>query len=129
VVQDDETLDTFGIFIVDDDESVGFGVATLLKANGYAASAFASAEAFLADGPVERWVCGIVDVQLPGIDGLALVERLHGLAGERPRLLMMTGQVAPDIRRRAAAAGVLEILFKPLDPLEVVAAVRRALCE
>jgi FixJ family two-component response regulator len=88
---------------------------------------FLSAEAFLADGPAERWDCGIVDVQMPGIDGLTLVERLHGLDAGSPHLLMMTGQVTLDVRRRAAAAGVLEILSKPLDPLEVVATVRRAL--
>ena len=110
------------VFVVEDDEAVADGLVMLLTANGYAARSFPSAEAFLADNTAS-WRCGLVDVQLPGMDGLALAEKLHAQGAPPPWLLIMTGRVTATVEQRAAAAGLPPVLSKPLDLPEVLAAV------
>jgi two-component system, LuxR family, response regulator FixJ len=115
------------VFIVDDDESVGFGLTMLLKANGYIARSFISAERFLSEAVAADWNCGLIDVQMPGMDGLTLAEQLHAEGAPPPELLMMTGRVTQEVEQRAAAITVTKVLSKPLDPAEVVAAIRLAI--
>jgi two-component system, LuxR family, response regulator FixJ len=115
--------DSAPVFVVDDDEAVADGLVMLLTANGYTARSFPSAEAFLADRPAASWHCGLVDVHLPGMDGLALAETLHAQGAPPPQLLVMTGRITTAVEQRAAAAGLPPVLSKPLDMPELLAAV------
>jgi FixJ family two-component response regulator len=64
------------ISIVDDDGAVREATADLIDALGYQTQTFASAEAFLESGQLERTSCLITDIQMPGLNGLELQSRL-----------------------------------------------------
>jgi two-component system, LuxR family, response regulator FixJ len=114
------------VFIVDDDEAVGIGLTMLLKASGYVVRFFISAETFLSESAAADWNCGLIDVQMPGMDGLTLVEHLCADGAPPPGLVMMTGRLTAEVTQRAAAATVMKVLNKPLDPAEVVDAIKLA---
>jgi putative two-component system response regulator len=70
----------------------------------------------------------VVDYHMPELDGLAFIERLHALkASERALAVMVTGDVEPDVRRRALAAGTNDFLTKPIDQFEFSARMRNLL--
>jgi FixJ family two-component response regulator len=69
------------VFVVDDDHSVRTGLANLLAAEDYAVEMFASADEYLARVPHRGPACLVLDVQLPGLNGLALQRQLAGKAG------------------------------------------------
>lgn len=117
------------ISIVDDDESVREAVQTLLESTGRRAVAFASAAEFLASGSVRAAACLILDLRMPGIDGVELQRRMLA-AGYRIPTIVLTAH-ADDVERAGAlAAGAVAFLPKPFQPdilLEAVeASLRRA---
>jgi FixJ family two-component response regulator len=65
------------ISIVDDDESVRAATKSLLRSAGYQVETFASAELFLESGVLRETQCLILDVKMPGMDGLELQRRLY----------------------------------------------------
>jgi FixJ family two-component response regulator len=64
------------VFVVDDDQSVRTSLATLLSAEDYAVESFASAAEYLAHPPHRGPACLVLDVQLPGLDGIAFQQQL-----------------------------------------------------
>lgn len=104
------------IAIVDDDESMRVGLVMLVRAAGYDAQSFASAEQFLALGPRELQSidCVITDIQLPGLSGIELQRRLS--EGPRsPPVIMITAREEAGLEERALAVGAASFLRKPLD--------------
>ena len=115
------------IFVVDDDDDVAAGLSMLLKVNGFVATRFSTAEQFLSSPcGIECWNGGLIDVEMPGMGGLALIDHLRAQSVSLPALLVVTGRVTADVEERAAAAG-LPILAKPLDPTSVMTALQRSL--
>ncbi|HKF42913.1 MAG TPA: response regulator [Thermoanaerobaculia bacterium] len=114
------------VFIVDDDVSVRESLEPLIRFEGWQPEAFASAREFLARKPAEVPNCLILDVELPGLNGLDLQERIAAERREMP-ILFLTGHA--DIPRtvRAMKAGAAEFLTKPFDDDVLLAAIRRAL--
>ena len=113
--------------MVDDDDDVAAGQIMLLKVNGFIATCFGTAEQFLSDRRgIERWNSGLIDVEMPGMGGLGLIDHLRSQSVSLPALLVMTGRMTADVEQRAAAAD-LPILVKPLDPASVLTALRRSL--
>ena len=110
--------------VVDDDESVRRGLSRLFRSADLRAEAFASAKAFLArsehDGP---W-CLVLDVRMPGLDGLELQ---RALAGRGAQIVFLTGQGNVPECARAMKAGAVDFLTKPVDDEELLGAVARAL--
>jgi FixJ family two-component response regulator len=102
------------ISIVDDDRSVRESTGALVRSLGYRAEEFDSAEAFLASGRLSRTRCLIADLQMPGMDGLALQRRLIA-DGVRLPVIFMTAFPESKIHARAMAAGALGFLSKPFD--------------
>ncbi|WP_457096084.1 response regulator transcription factor [Lysobacter sp. P5_B9] len=100
------------ICVVDDDESVRSATASLLRAAGYATASFDSAEAFLAAGDLHRFACLVVDIQMPGMDGIALVDRLGRDAPHVP-IILVTARTEHDLLERAAASRAAFVLRKP----------------
>jgi len=114
------------ISVVDDDESVRESLPDLLRACGFAAQAFASAEEFLADGAVEQTRCLILDIAMPGMTGFDLQQELTRRRHEIP-IVFITAFGDEAVRSRALAAGAVECLRKPFSETSLLDAVDTAL--
>jgi len=114
------------IAIVDDDEAVRDAVASLVRSHGYGTLKFASAQEFL-DSPSRAQVaCLISDVQMLGMTGLELYERLVASKTPVPTLLI-TAYPKNEERDRALRAGVICYLKKPFAEEELLACMQAAL--
>ena len=114
------------VFIVDDDVSVRESLELLIRFEGMQPETFASAREFLALAPAQVPNCLILDVELPGLNGLELQERIAADRSEMP-IIILTGH--GDISRtvRAMKAGAVEFLTKPFADDVLLAAIRRAI--
>ena len=90
--------------------------------------AFASAEEFGNSGYLEETACLILDVRMPGVDGLELQQRLSE-AGERIPIIFITAHADDAQERRAMEAGAVGFLYKPFSQESLLQAVRSALGE
>ena len=108
------------ICVVDDDESVRSATASLLRAAGYATASFGSAEAFLAAGDLHRFACLVVDIQMPGMDGIALADWLGRDAPHVP-IILVTARTERDVLERAAASRAAFVLRKPFPAQRLLA--------
>jgi FixJ family two-component response regulator len=114
------------ISIVDDDTSMREAMAGLLRACGFAAETFASAETFLNSERLRETRCLIVDVQMPKMDGFKLHRRLAAL-GWRIPVIFVTAFPDDAARARAAEAGAVCFLGKPFVDEDLLRCVRLAL--
>jgi FixJ family two-component response regulator len=114
------------ISIVDDDVSVGAAMRSLLKSLGFVAFVFESAGDFLRSPQVDDSSCLITDVQMPGMSGLDLQDRLIA-RGSRIPIIFITAFPEHTIRRRAQAGGALGFLEKPFAGETMIELVRQAL--
>jgi FixJ family two-component response regulator len=113
------------IAIVDDDHSVREALTSLVRSLGYAAIAFESAEDLLKSRRRRSMSCVIADVQMPGMSGLELHQRL--LASGRPLpTILITAYPDDGARERALAAGIIGYLSKPFDENDLIACIRSA---
>lgn len=102
------------IFLVEDDEATRDSLCLLFESEGLACRGFASGEAFLAAMPSLDNSCLVLDVNMDGIDGLTLLERLRSGGASVPAIII-TGKPTPAVHKRAAAAGAVVVLEKPFD--------------
>jgi FixJ family two-component response regulator len=116
------------VFVVDDDESVRAGLASLIRSAGLRVEAFASSQAFRARAPVDAPGCLVLDVRLPGSSGLELQRELAELDTELP-IIFITGHADVPTTVRAMKAGALEFLLKPLADADILEAIERALAQ
>jgi FixJ family two-component response regulator len=114
------------IVIVDDDESVRTALGSLVRAVGFAAQAFASAEEFLVSCHHERAACLILDVNMPGMSGSELHRQLVNSGRPVPTILI-TGTPDEEARASAVREGVVCYLGKPVPAEDLLACVRSAL--
>jgi two-component system response regulator FixJ len=114
------------IAVVDDDESVRDSTRTLLRSVGYRVATFDSAERFLSAEGGDRSECIVLDVRMPGMDGLELQRRLKSSEHSIP-IIFITGHGDGRMRRTAMDRGAVDFLLKPFNPSALVAAVRTAL--
>lgn len=114
-------MHTRRIVLVEDDAAVRASVSFKLGLDGFDVSTYANAEALLADLRACR--CYVLDQRLPGMTGLALVERLRAVGESSPAVLITTNPTA-KIRNQAAACGI-EIVEKPLIDDALADAIRR----
>jgi FixJ family two-component response regulator len=114
------------VFVVDDDVSVRESLELLIRCAGWQPEIFASAQAFLARPPDETPSCLLLDIELPGLNGLELQERMAAEHSAMP-IIFITGH--GDIPRtvRAMKAGAVEFLTKPLADDMLLPAIRRAI--
>lgn len=114
------------VAIVDDDESVRHALRQLLRAADYKALTFASAEEFLDSPDSDQADCLIVDVNLPGMSGVALVQLLSGQSRRMPALLITARDDATtlEVMRRA---GPIPHLRKPFSDEALFVAISQAL--
>ncbi len=114
------------VFIVDDDEAVRDSLEALLVAKGHAVEAYASGEAFLAAYKPEFCGCALVDLRMPGIDGLGVIERLKARGSTLP-IVVVTGHGDVPLAVRAMKAGAIDFIEKPYNNRTILDAVRQAL--
>jgi FixJ family two-component response regulator len=100
------------VAIVDDDASVRQSARRLIRALGYRAEAFGSAEEFLASDQAMKTACLILDVRMPRVDGLELQRRL---AGNAIPIVFITARASEEEELRALQAGAVAFLRKPVD--------------
>jgi signal transduction histidine kinase/CheY-like chemotaxis protein len=110
------------IVVIDDNEDVAEMLTVVLEGAGHHVSAAWDGLAGLAAILEVRPDVAIVDIGLPGLDGLALARRVRSQLGEGVRLVAMTGYGQPDDRERARRAGFDVHLVKPATPQDLLAA-------
>ncbi len=114
------------IAIVDDDDSVRDATRRLVRSLGYSAVAFASAEEFLQSGQVRDTSCLITDVEMPGMNGVELQDRLIADDSHTP-VIFITAFPTEKLRARALKGGALGFLSKPFDVEHLLACLHSAL--
>jgi FixJ family two-component response regulator len=114
------------VCIVDDEPAVCRALTRLLSAAGFVTAAFASPKEFLASEDWSTAGCLVLDLLMPGIDGLELQEALRRRGNFAP-IIFLTGQADVPVCVRAMKGGAMDFLTKPVNDEELLAAVRRAL--
>jgi FixJ family two-component response regulator len=101
------------IAIIDDDASVRRSTDRLIRSFGYRTRAFGSGEEFLSSGAADQAACLLLDMRMPGMNGLD-VQRSMIERGARVPIVFFTAQASDEEERRARSAGAVEFLRKPL---------------
>lgn len=114
------------VYVVDDDASVRESLSSLIRSAGMAVEVFASPFDFLAQEKLAEFACLVLDVRMPGLDGLALQERIAELGGEIP-IIFITGHGDVPLAVRAMKAGAIDFLNKPFDDTDLLKAIAVAL--
>lgn len=114
------------IHIVDDDDAVRDSLEALLLAEGFDAEGFESADAFLKHGDLSSAACCLLDVRMPGKDGLTLLAELTERSIALP-VIMMTGHGDVPMAVKAMKLGAVDFVEKPFDIGVMLAAIRSAL--
>ena len=114
------------VLVVDDDPSVRNALDRLLRATGFVVETFESAEAFLESDVPEGPVCVLLDVHLPGLDGIETQARMRR-SGLGIPVVYLTGRGDIHMGVQAMKAGAVDFLTKPVDDTVLLAAVRTAL--
>jgi FixJ family two-component response regulator len=114
------------ISVVDDDESIRTTTTRLIESFGFRAAAFESADSFLRSGQLHDTACLIVDVQMPGMNGLQLQSRLAAEGCGIP-IIFITAYDDKESRGRAMQAGAVAFIGKPFNDEQLLQTIRSAL--
>ncbi|MFM8330818.1 MAG: response regulator transcription factor [Candidatus Methylumidiphilus sp.] len=115
------------VAVIDDEESVRFGLRSLLEAQGYAVELFTSAEDFLAEADPCGYLCVLLDLWLrQRMNGLELLRQLAPLGLSAPAVVMMTERGDIPTALQAGQLGVMDYLPKPVLPSQLDAVLRQA---
>jgi DNA-binding NtrC family response regulator len=111
------------VYVVDDDASAREGVARLIRSGGFVTKTFATAEEFLATPRPNMPSCLVLDVNLPGLNGLELQQELAKSPPQVP-IIFLTGHGDIPMTVRAVKAGAANFLTKPVDDEALLNAIR-----
>ena len=114
------------ISLVDDDESIRRTTTLLIESFGFHAAAFESAERFLKSEQLHKTSCLVIDVQMPGMNGLQLQSYLAA-AGCKIPVIFITAHDNKESRQQAMQAGAVAFLGKPFSDELLLHAIRGAL--
>ena len=114
------------IAIVDDDQGVREATKTLVRSLGYDASTFGSANEFLKSEKVHDTSCLITDLQMPGLSGIDLQDRLIA-SGYRIPIIFITAYPDENVRLRVMKAGAIGFLSKPYNHDHLLGCLEKAL--
>jgi len=114
------------ISVIDDDEAARSAVVALMRAKGFDAKCYESAEEFLRAGASENSQCIITDIQMPGLSGIELKQKLDADNCKTP-VIMITARVEPRLHSLALASGAFCLLRKPFKANALIECVERAL--
>jgi FixJ family two-component response regulator len=114
------------ICIVEDDEAVRDSLRALLETHRLEVTDFASPDALLAHGPLSGFDCFVVDFQMPGMNGLELVEALRKRGASQCAIVISAMRPSPS-RERMDRAGVIAWLPKPVPEPDLLTWINRAI--
>ncbi len=114
------------VFVVDDDAGMRASIAGLLKSAGLRSESFGAAEEFLRSNRPDVPSCLVLDVSLPGINGLEFQHKLAD-AGVQIPIIFITGHGDIPMTVKAMKSGAVEFLTKPFDGQDLLNAVQQAL--
>jgi FixJ family two-component response regulator len=114
------------VFVVDDDAGMRASIAGLLKSAGLRAECFGAAEEFLRCDRPEAPSCLVLDISLPGINGLEFQHKLAD-AGIQIPIVFITGHGDIPMTVRAMKSGAVEFLTKPFHDQDLLQAIQQAL--
>jgi len=112
------------VAVVDDDQSLCRSLSRLLRAAHFQPITYASAEEFLADTKHPKFDCLVLDIQLEGMSGLELSQRLSAVKDVTP-VVFITANDNPEVRAQAEASGCAGFFRKTDSGTDVLAAIRR----
>ena len=116
----------FTVHVVDDDESVRSALSRLFRATGHPVRTFESAQAYLEEASPEEPGCVVLDIKMPGMDGLTLQERMSDRGFNAPIVFVSAhGDIPTSVR--AMKHGAVDFLEKPFDEVDLLGAVDRAI--
>jgi FixJ family two-component response regulator len=113
------------VFVIDDDVEVRMSIQGLLKAAGLHSESFATAEEFLRNKEPDGPSCLVLDVSLPGVDGLELQRKLAD-AGVLIPIIFITGHGDIPMTVKAIKSGAVEFLTKPFVDEDLLNAIQQA---
>lgn len=113
------------VFVVDDDEAVRDGLYELFSAERIPVQAFASAEDFLDAGVTRQPGCVILDIHMPGMNGIELQSELARQGATIP-VIVITGQGDVSKAVTTLKAGAMDFIEKPFEPAALLQAVNEA---
>lgn len=116
------------VFVVDDNLSVRKSLSRLLTLAGYTVETFRSAREFLMHEAPAGPCCLVLDVRMPDLTGIEMQEALAA-AGRRMSIVFITGYVDVPASVKAMKGGAVDLLTKPIDREELLAAVARAVAK
>src|SRR6266536_4323557 len=114
------------ISIVDDDDAVRNSLDDLIRSIGFGTQGFSSAEAFLSSSQARDTACLILDVRMPGMNGIDLQHQIVE-ANWRIPIIFITSHADDGARTRALKAGAVAFLYKPFREEELLNALDAAL--
>lgn len=114
------------VYVVDDDVSIRESLSSLIRAEGLAVEVFASPLDFLALDRLKDFSCVVLDVRMPGLDGLSLQDELARRGWEVP-IIFITGHGDVPDAVRAMKAGAVDFLKKPFAGFALLDAITAAL--
>jgi FixJ family two-component response regulator len=115
----------FTVFLVDDDPGVLKALSRLLRAKGYDVRSHSSPQEFLAQHDAMIPGCAVLDLAMPGLDGLVLQQALAVDEAQRP-VIFITGKGDIPMSVRAMKAGAIDFLTKPVSDEDLLSAIARA---
>lgn len=119
------TAQDFAVFLVDDDSAVLKALKRFVEAKGYRAETFTSPTEFLSRHDPSIAGCAVIDLAMPGLDGLAVQKALAAQADTRP-IIFVSGQANLANGIEAMRGGAVDFLEKPVDGEELIGAIERA---
>ena len=114
------------VFIVDDDASVRKALKRLIKVDGFKAQTFGSAREFIDSGHYQSAGILVLDVRMPGMNGLELQKYLTDSASDMP-IIFITAHEDIQARRKALEAGAIDFIKKPFEDQTLLDGIQRAL--
>jgi FixJ family two-component response regulator len=114
------------VAIVDDDELFRRSIERLVRSAGFNVATFASAEDFLDSADLDRVTCAILDMRLPGMNGLDLQQRLIARPTPMP-IVFVSAHEEAAMRAMALRAGAIAFLKKPFDNSTLLDALNRSI--
>ncbi len=116
----------FTVHVVDDDASVRSALSRLFRSIGHSVRTFASAQAYLTEASPEEPGCVVLDIRMPGMDGLTLQERMSDRGFNAPIVFVSAhGDISASVR--AMKQGAVDFLEKPFEENDLLGAVDRAI--
>ena len=112
------------ICVVDDDSALRESLSDLLRAAGYRAACFESAECYLASDERGGCSCVVADIHMPGLTGIDLATRVAS-AVEAPKVILITGHAEESWGERALYCGAAGFLRKPIESRTLLDLVER----